>query len=222
MKNSINEDIRKLLFQWKEQIDEYLTDYLPFEEIPRHLDIICNSKTYKESRQAILAEHPVAVFDALLTLCRVLALIEYVDLSEEKPDETVTLSNAIFLAVKTLVAGFNFARALDEDMAKPLVKYSLKFMDAGKRPRDTTDALDKVLDEIVVEHFGIKGILPNWRKVLVYLEKLANERHPVIQEVEKDNEDEGRVFWKGSDEPTTFRRIRERLTPIRKKYSTNK
>lgn len=213
-------DFRPLLFQWQKEITNYLTKYLPIEEIPRHLDVIATG-TLGESRQTILADHPPAVHDGLIALSRVLNLFEAADFAANHPDHPTTQARALTAAVMALLAGFNLARALDEDLAQPLIRYSLKFMDAGKQQRDTTDALDEVLDNIVDEHVKTRGKLPNWRQVVRCLENYAEQRHPVIQEVEIDNEDEGRVFWKGSDTPTSFKRVRERLTLIRKKHSND-
>jgi hypothetical protein len=214
-------DFRPLLFQWQEQITKYLTKYLPFDEIPPHLDIIA-SGTIRESRQTILADHPPAVHDALVALGRVLNLYEVAVFVADNPAHPTTHETVLSTAVRALLAGFNLARALDEDMAQPLIQYSQKFMNAGKQPRDTIDALDVVLDEIVAGHVKSYGQLPNWRKVINRLKKLAEQGDSIIETVDKDNEDEGLVYWEGSDAPTTFKRIRERLTPIRKKYKVDK
>lgn len=212
---------RPVLFFLKEQITEFLKKYLPSEEINRHLDVISNN-TPGESQRVILADHSPAAFHALVALGNVLVLIKGEDLSDEDPDYLIPRSNALGLAVMSFLAGFSLAHVIDEDMAQKILEYNAKFLNAGKRPRNTVDALDEVLDNVFAEHVEEYAKLPNWRQVIRRLEKMAVQGHSVIQEVEKDNEDEGRVFWKGSAEPTTFKRIRERLTPIRKKYSANK
>jgi hypothetical protein len=212
-----------LLSLYQEQITKYLESYLPKEEIPRLLDILRSCESIGKSNQIIIENYPPQVFDALLALSYVLEIIKGLGFVEN-PDHTIFATDAIGIATRMLVAGFNFARAIDEDMAQSILEYNAKFLNAGKRPRTTIDALDEVLEEIVDQYYQKKNKLPNWREVVSVLEKLAKQGHSVIQEVEKDNEDEGGVFWKGSSEhdPSTFKRIRERLTPIRKKYSPSK
>lgn len=98
-----------------------------------------------------------------------------------------------------------------------LAKHGEIFLTAGKRPRQ--DALSKVLEEIFKEWYSKNGRPPQYMDVVYRLRDLASKEHPTIQEIVQDEEE---IIWRresGKEEKTPFKKLRDRLTPIRKKYS---
>lgn len=88
---------------------------------------------------------------------------------------------------------------------------------AAKPPLATaqtrTDALKKILVEIVSEFKQENNRTPQYQEVLHSLKRLCKDRkHPVIQEIS-----EGVIYWKsakGKDKTTTVKQLQNRLTGI--------